>query len=97
MTDYFLPRRLIQLLDAALAPKGYVFSRWTIRGEEEDNSEIYEFVFTTPRGSQEVASGVSRYELENSTHKMTVIAGALANRVLKKIAEIGDDPPPSPS
>ena len=97
MTDYFLPRRLIHMLDVLLAPKGYVFSRWTVRGEEENNNEIYEFVFITPGGGQEVASGISRYELENSTHRLTVVAGALANRVLKKIAEVGDNPPPSPS
>ena len=96
MTDYFLPRRLISLLIESLQPKGYVFSRWAQRGEGGENDVVYEFVFTTPGGRQEIASGISRYELENSEHKLTVIAGVLANRIVKRMAQ-ENNPPPSPA
>lgn len=95
MTDYFLARRLIQLLEEGLQPKGYVFSRWCTRGEDHEDQQVYEFVFTTPGGRQEIATGISRYELETTSHKLTTVAGVLRNRVLKKMEEV-NNPPPSP-
>lgn len=95
MTDYFLSRRLVQLMVGNLKPRGYTFVRWSTRGDEK-LGQVYEFTFVTPDGLREVATGISALELDSSPHKVKTIAGVLSNRIVKKI-EGGSISPPSPA
>ena len=95
MTDYFLSRRLIELLEDYLRPKGYVFLRWSIRGDEV-GSPVYEYVFLTPDRRQEVTTSITAHELSTTKHPTKTVAGVLGRRIVKRV-EAADTSPPSPS